>query len=305
MYPLLTGKAANPDQRIRSIRVILWVILFLNLGVALAKYLYGVFSYSAAMQADGIHSAFDGMGNVIGLVAIALALRPADHDHPYGHSKYETYASLAIVMLLLFAAYNIGSTAVSDLFHGRFQARADYGSFGVMIITLFVNIAVSTWERRAGKRLNSSILLADANHTLSDIMVSCGVIASLVFVKMGFPVADPIVTIIVAMAILYTSWRVFKQVSATLSDSARIPGDVICREVCAVKGVRGCHRARARGTETEVYLDLHIEVDGEETVSCGHEIAEAVEEMIYAVFPQVVDVTVHIEPYDFPHRDRK
>ena len=89
------------STRMRSIRRVLWIVLVLNLAVAAAKYVYGAVTGSASMQADGIHSVFDSAGNVVGLVGIALASRPADEGHPYGHAKFETYASLVIGVLLL------------------------------------------------------------------------------------------------------------------------------------------------------------------------------------------------------------
>ena len=92
----------------------LWIILFLNFGVAFAKLFWGIAIGSAAMQADGFHSLFDGTSNIVGLVGMGFASRPADEDHPYGHSKYETYASAIIGAMLLFAAYRIGSEAIAS-----------------------------------------------------------------------------------------------------------------------------------------------------------------------------------------------
>ena len=115
----------NPvSQRMRSIRRVLWIVLMLNLAVAAAKYVYGVISGSASMQADGIHSVFDSAGNVVGLVGIALAVRPADEGHPYGHAKFETYASLAIgALLLVAAAFEVGSSAIAKLVSGVFTVE--------------------------------------------------------------------------------------------------------------------------------------------------------------------------------------
>ena len=161
----------NPvSERMRSIRRVLWVILVLNLAVAAAKYVYGLMSGSASMQADGIHSVFDSAGNVVGLVGIALAARPADDSHPYGHAKFETYASLVIGVLLLLAAFEVGSSAVGKLVSGVYTAEVTPVSFIVMVGTLAVNIGVTTYERRCAKRLKSEVLAADANHTLSDAL---------------------------------------------------------------------------------------------------------------------------------------
>lgn len=290
--------AETAGGRVRSIRRVLWVILCLNLGVAFAKLVWGMATHSSAMQADGFHSLFDGTSNVVGLVGMALASRPADRDHPYGHGKYETYASAAIAGMLVFAAYRIGSSALVNLQGAGKPVEVDVVSFAIMLGTLAVNVFITTWERRVGRRLGSEILVADASHTGSDILVSIGVIISLVLVRAGFDKADPIVALLVAAAIVYTAWGVFRQASATLSDSARIEPALICDVALATRGVLGCHHIRTRGSEAEVYVDLHIQVDETRTVAEGHEIAEEVERAIAVAFPQVVDVIAHLEPFD-------
>jgi cation diffusion facilitator family transporter len=286
------------SQRIREIRRVLWIILALNIGVALAKLGWGLISGSAAMQADGFHSLFDGTSNIIGLVGMSAAAKPVDRDHPYGHGKYETYASAAIAGMLVFAAYRIGSSAVDQLVGKSQPAQVTAVSFAIMIGTLCVNLLITTWERRVGKRLNSQILVADAAHTGSDVLVSLGVIVSLVLVKLGFDKADPIVALLIALVIVWTAWNVLKDASATLSDTARIPVDEICRVVLAAPGVLGCHHVRTRGSEAEVYVDLHVQVDETRTVADGHRIAEDVERLLVEEFPSVVDAMVHLEPFD-------
>ena len=249
----------NPvSERMRSIRRVLWVILVLNLAVAAAKYVYGLMSGSASMQADGIHSVFDSAGNVVGLVGIALAARPADDSHPYGHAKFETYASLVIGVLLLLAAFEVGSSAVGKLVSGVYTAEVTPVSFIVMVGTLAVNIGVTTYERRCAKRLKSEVLAADANHTLSDALVSIGVIVGLAAVALGFPMADPIMALVVTVAILATAYDVFKHALATLSDHARIPDKDVRVVAMGVPGVQDAHHIRTRGTEGEVYADLHV-----------------------------------------------
>jgi cation diffusion facilitator family transporter len=284
--------------RTRRIRQVLWIILLLNLAVSVAKLVWGIISHSSAMQADGFHSMFDGASNVVGLVGMWMASRPADRDHPYGHGKYETYASGAIAAMLVFAAYRIGSEAVQQLTHHGVAPTVDAVSFAVMIGTLAVNIGVTMWERRIGKALGSEILVADASHTSSDVLVSLGVIVSLGLVKAGYTQADAIVALLVSVAIAITAWQVFRQASATLSDSARIPSDEVCKAVLEYPGVLGCHHVRTRGSAAEVYVDLHIQVDETRTVADGHRIAEEVERLVVDRFPEVVDVIAHLEPFD-------
>ena len=286
------------STRMRSIRRVLWIVLVLNLAVAAAKYVYGTVTGSASMQADGIHSVFDSAGNVVGLVGIALAARPADEGHPYGHAKFETYASLVIGVLLLLAAFEVGSGAVGRLATGTFTASVTPASFVVMVGTLCVNVGVTLYERRAAKRLRSEILAADASHTLSDALVSVGVIVGLALVSLGFPAADPVMALVVTAAILVTAFDVFKHALATLSDKACIPEEDLRATALEVEGVRDVHRIRTRGTEGEVYADLHVLVAPEMTVGKAHRLADAVEAAVQRRFPNVIEVLVHIEPDD-------
>lgn len=295
---------AVTGDRLATIRRTLIVVLALNVVVALAKLVWGVISGSVSMQADGFHSLFDGASNIVGLVGLALASRPADRDHPYGHGKYETYASAAIGGMLALAAYNVGSTAVGRLLEGSPPPRVDAISFGVMIGTLMVNLAVTFFERRIGKRLGSDILVADASHTASDAMVSIGVIGGLVAVRMGYPVADPVIALVVAGAIAMTALKVFGQATVTLSDRARIDPVEISTVVNGVPGVLGCHHIRTRGSSAEVYVDLHVQVDASSSVAEGHQVAEAVERVVCESFDEVVDVVSHLEPLDEYQSDK-
>lgn len=291
------------DERERSVRRILWIVLLLNLVVAAAKFVYGVMSGSGAMKADGIHSSFDSIDNVVCLVGLALASRPADISHPYGHKKFESYASAAIGVSLLIAAYSVASEAIGKL-TGDVTSTVEVSvwSFVIMGLTLCMNIGVSTVERKRGRELRSELLVADAQNTMSDVWVSLSVIAGLVMVEAGFPIADPIVSLLVAVFIVRAAFEVFKQVNEVLSDSARLPEKAVRELVESVDGVRGAHNIRTRGTDDATYADLHVLVDPAMTVVEAHNVANNVERVMQAVYPQVVDVTVHLEPDDEEER---
>ncbi len=291
-------KGSIDSDRVRAIKRVLWWILLLNVAVASAKLAYGLVTDSVAMTADGFHSMFDGTSNVIGLLGMGLAGRPADEDHPYGHQKYETFASAVIAVMLLIAAWRVGSSAFERLMNPGIGPRVDALSFVIMLGTLAVNIGVTTYERRVGQRLRSEILIADASHTGSDVLVSLGVVAGLVAVKMGFPVADPIIGLLVSAVIALTAIRVFRSANVTLSDQARMPTQDIYAAVLKVDGVLGCHDIRTRGSASEVYVDLHIQVESGSTVAEGHAVAEAVEKAVCEGFDEVVDVIAHLEPLD-------
>ena len=291
----MTGVHSS-KERFSSIKRVLWLILVLNLLVAGAKIWYGTISNTVSIRADGIASLFDSLSNLVGIAGLSLAERPADLDHPYGHQKFETYASAGIGLMLLVAAYNVGSDAVAGLLSHNGSPQVDVGSFAVMLATLAVNVFVVVYERSRGKALHSEILSADAFHTLSDVLVSVSVIVGLVFVRLGFTIADSIASLLVAVMILRSAYEVFRQANQTLSDEARIPVADIKAVADAVPGALDCHAVRTRGTEGEVYMDLHILVDPNMTIERAHRVAGEVEAALNERFPQVVDIVVHVEP---------
>jgi len=289
-------KITDPRQRARFIKRTLWIILVLNIVVAGAKYFYGLATHSTAMQADGIHSAFDATGNVIGLISIVIASRPADSNHPYGHAKFETFAASILGALLLVAAFSIGYEAVTNLIAQAAPVQVTPISFIVMFATLVINISVTSYEHYAAKRSASEVLNADAAHTLSDVLVSLGVIVGLFFVWLGFNLADSIAALLVSAMIVYTAVGIFRMAVRSLSDEAMLPEQEILACVLRHPGVRSCHQVRTRGIPSQIYIDFHILVDPLMSVQSSHGLAETIEKDLRQKFPAVSDVTIHIEP---------
>ncbi len=294
---MTTDTARSSVSRTGEVRRVLLIVLGLNLLVAAAKLVYGFISQSASMQADGIHSAFDSVGNVIALVGVAVAARPADDTHPYGHSKFETYGSLAIGVLLAVAAFEVGSGAVERLATRTYTAEVNALSFVVMVGTLAVNVGVTVYERLRARQLHSDILRADAAHTLSDVLVSVGVIVGLICVRLGIPEADPVMALVVTAFILISAIEVFMRALRTLSDHARIDPASIRVIAEAMPGICEVHRIRTRGTESEIYCDLHLLVDPAMSVRAAHALGDELEQGVKSAHPAVKEVLVHIEPY--------
>jgi cation diffusion facilitator family transporter len=282
--------------RYSKIKWILTVVLTLNLTVALAKGLYGYFTHSVSMLADGFHSLFDAAASMVGLTGIYIAARPADKGHPYGHSKYETFASLAIGLLLAVAVFEILYLAYQRIITPTFPF-VGINSFLIMVATIAINLVITTYENRQGRVLGSEILIADSLHTRSDIYASLAVIASLIAAKLGLHIVDIVVALGIAVLIGRAAWWVFKESIDTLSDKARLEIEAVKELAMTTRGVRDCHAIRTRGRENEIYLDLHLLVDPKVSVKEAHEISHQVEGRVKAAFRGVVDVVIHVEPY--------
>lgn len=279
----------------REIRRVLLVTLVANVAVALLKVFMGKATGSVSMTADGFHSLADGTSNVVGLIGITLAARPADADHPYGHRKYETLAAAGIAGLLFFACQHVIVEAISRLsqFH---LVEVGWASFAVMGTTVLANLAVNHYERRAGERLGSDLLVADASHTLSDVYVSLSVLGTLVAVRLGYPILDLIASLFIAALIARAGYLILREVSTVLCDRAVIEPVEVEQAVLAMEGVRSCHAVRSRGRQDDVSLDLHIEVEPTLTLEQAHQLSHAVAAHLKKRFPGVSDVLVHVEP---------
>jgi cation diffusion facilitator family transporter len=248
------------------------------------------------MTADGFHSLSDGTSNIIGLVGIHLACQPTDKDHPYGHKKYETFFSLGIALLLFLVCVGLVHESL-----GRFRnpviPAINIQSFAIMIITMVINFWVMFYERNIGRALKSDILVSDSLHTRADILTSLSVIAALFFIKAGYPILDPITTILIALFIAYAGFKIVRESSYVLCDTAVILDTKKIEDiVLSVKGVKACHKIRTRGRQDDIHVDLHVQVNPDMHVDNAHKISYAIEEAIKKGIPEVTDVVVHIEP---------
>lgn len=281
-----------------AVRRILIIIFILNILTALAKGIYGLYTDTLSMSADGLHSLFDSTANIIGLVGISLAARPPDQDHPYGHAKYESFAAIGIAILLFASCLQLMLAAV-DRLQSKAVPDVTQISFAIMASTLIINIGVSSYEYILGRRLKSSILVADSMHTRSDIYASMGVILGLFAVRMGYPLADPLIALFICLLIVHTGLEILKESSTALLDRAAVEEQVIIDLARSVEGVCNCHAVRTRGMAEEIYVDLHIGVDASLSLEKAHEVGEDVERAIKSRIPEVRDVVVHLEPRDY------
>ena len=282
-------------DRYDEVSRVLLKVLLLNLGVALAKIALGIATGAVSVLSDGFHSLTDTASNAVALVGVRMARQPPDSDHPYGHRKFETIASVGILLFLLLVLVQVLWAAL-DRLRAPLAPQVDALTFAVMGTTLLVNIGVVNYERRAGHRLASEVLIADAHHTQSDLLTSMTVIAALVAVGNGVPILDPVAALVVAGFIGRACWEICRDTSRILSDQMVIAEDDIRSVVGEVAGVLGCHQIRSRGSADHVFLDLHIWMDPGMRLDAAHRLSHVVKDRIMLRYPQVKDAVIHIEP---------
>lgn len=291
-------KRKDDSERQRAIQRVLLVTLVLNLLVAASKGIYGVWSGSLAIAADAVHSLVDASANIVGMVALRFAAAPPDRAHPYGHHKIEITAAAAIGVAIGVTAIEFGWSAIEALVYGRPPPATQWIGFAIIGGTWAINMFVAVYERRRARQLASAYLAADAAHTGSDVVVTAAVLASYTATYLGVSWTDPVGALLVLVIITRVAWRVLTSNLSILLDRAVLDPEEVRTVVRRIEGVSGCHRIRSRGTEHAVQLDLHLQIRGAMTLDQAHEVAHQVEDALRQARPEIVDVTIHVEPED-------
>jgi cation diffusion facilitator family transporter len=290
-------------ERDRAVRRILFIVLGLNLTVAAIKLALAATTGALSLLADGIHALLDASSNVVGIVGIAVAGRPADAGHPYGHRRFETLAALCIGLLILSGMAGILRGLWEGIAGRRELPEVTALSAGILTLTVLANFAISRYEARKATDLHSGVLQADAGHTLSDTLGSLAVLASFGAAWLGFREADLVAAVVVALLIARTAWSVLRENLGVLADRARLDPLAVHQVAMSIAEVRGAHKIRSRGSADHVHVDLHIHVDPTMTVERAHRVTHDVAGAVRAAFPEVADVLIHTEPADGREND--
>lgn len=275
---------------------VLFVVLLLNLAVTLIKLIVGLTSGALSVVADAFHSMVDSFSNVIGLIGVWVGARPADSNHPYGHYKYETVAALGIGGMLLVAGFEIGKDVIARLSGAQSAPTITPLTIGLMALTFVVNLGIVSYETRAARRLQNSVLLADAAHTRTDLLVTLSVILSLAAARLGLSWLDPLVAGVVVVLLFRAAFGILRSTSEVLTDVAVANPDEVKRIALGVPGVHHVSGIRSRGRSDVVYMDLNVRVNPAMDIDQAHAVASEVERRLSEALPGVVDTVVHIEP---------
>ena len=285
------------DSRAKSsgVRRVLGGIFVANILVVILKFAVGVDTNSLAVFGDALQSSVDAVNNLFALFVVRVASKAPDEDHPYGHAKFETLGGLLIALLLALSIFELVRGAVARLLMGAPPLNVSGLALALLVFTLAVNIGVVWFETRAGRRLNSDILLADALHTRTDVFITLGVLTGLAIARFGLAWADPVLAIIVAVLVGRAGYQILRRSIPSLVDERAFDQDTIRREAEGVTGVVSAYSIRSRRAGDRQFAELTIAVNGAADVASAHRIADQVEDRLRESL-QLDEVTVHVEP---------
>lgn len=286
--------------RYREVRKVTLIGSLVDLLLGVAKILVGWLAHSQALVADGIHSLSDLATDAIVLYAAKHSHREADEDHPYGHGRIETLATVGLGIALVLVAFGIAYDAVRRMNEPELLMHPGIVALAVAVVSVVAKEAIYHYTMGAARRLRSNMLLANAWHSRSDAISSIVVVIGVGGAMMGYFYLDAVAAIAVAVMIAKIAFDLVRTSSRELIDTALRPGTIeeIRKEIFAVDGVRAVHMLRSRSSGGQAFVDVHIQVDPRVSVSEGHQIGDSVRRRLLERIDEVTDVTVHIDPED-------
>ena len=297
----------SDEEAVKVARHVTWVGFWWNAVLGVAKVVGGVLGRSNALIADGIHSFSDFLSDIIVLVMVGIARRKPDAKYQYGHGKYETFATLLLAIVLLVVAVGIfwdGLHNVIAASRGEILPRPGFIALILCLLSLVVKEWLYRYTRKAGERINSAAVVANAWHHRSDAFSSVATlfgVAGAMFLGEKGRLLDPVAAMIVAVMIVVVSVKMALPAIKELLEVA-LPVDEenkIKKAIMSTPGVKAFHHLRTRRNGSSVIVETHIKVDPYITVIAAHDISTAVEKKIAAVFDKDTSiVTTHIEPYE-------
>lgn len=287
------------NQRIRQIKIASWVGIIGNLILALTKIILGLISGSLAVVGDGIDSTTDVLSFLIVFFAAKIMSKAPDKNHPYGHYRAETLATLIIAFIILFAGLQLLTSSLKTIIIGKETKLPSSLALIAAFISIFGKIALTVYQYRIGKKANSSMLIANSRNMSGDIFVSLGVLIGLFFsIMFNTPIIDSIIAILISFWIIRTAIHIFLEANTELMEGIEDTSmyEQVFDAIKKVKGVSNPHRTRIRKLSNLYLIDLDIEVDGKLTVTEGHRLAVKVESILRMSIDNLYDIAVHVEP---------
>jgi len=303
---------AKSNQRYRAVRQVTFVGAFINIFLGSVKIFFGWLGQSQALFADGVHSFSDLITDLCVVIASRFGSQEADLEHPYGHQRIETVATVFLALLLILAGLGIGYDAVHNLWLHVLSTPRYYVVF-IAMISVLLNEGLFHYTRRVARRVDSPLLLANAWHHRSDAASSLIVVVGVTGALFGYVYLDAVAAILVAILIIRMGVQLGWSSLRELIDTGVGSEDLhrVQRIIQNVPGVLAIHQLRTRSMGGKILVDVHILVQPRLSVSEGHHIGQKVHFTLQQEIPIISDVTVHVDPeddeivapsLDLPHR---
>jgi cation diffusion facilitator family transporter len=279
-----------------------WVSIWVNSLLSAFKLAAGILAHSSAMVSDAIHSASDVFSTFTVMIGVKLAARQADNDHEYGHERLECIAALLLAVVLALTGVGIGWSGIQKMMQASYGTLEAPGLLALVaaVISIGCKEAMYWYTRNAAKKADSSALMADAWHHRSDALSSVGSLIGIAGARMGFPILDPLASLVICLFILKVSYDIFRESVKELTDRS-CPASVEkeMREVIVrQEGVKQLDLLHTRQFASRIYVDVEISADGSLTLYESHDIAQRVHDIIEKDFPRVKHCMVHVNPTD-------
>ncbi len=298
-------KHEDADYTVKKAQHVTWVGFWVNALLAALKILAGIVGRSSAMVADGIHSLSDFVSDIIIVVMVGVSRKRANNTFQYGHGKFETFATMAVSLILLGVSVMIfidGAVGIVHALHGSYPPRPGSIALVMAVISILAKELLFRYTISWGKRIGSAAVVANAWHHRSDAISSVTTligIAGAMFLGEHWRILDPIAALIVSVFIGIVAVKIglpavkeLLEVSVDKADIARI--EEIIR---STPGVIAYHHLRTRQNGVTYIIDVHIKVDPTISVVAGHNIASLVEKRLADSFGHDIITTIHVEPY--------
>ena len=271
------------------------------------KLFAGIISNSSAMVSDAVHSASDVFSTIIVMIGVNISSKEADDEHQYGHERFECVAGIILSCILFATGVGIGIIGIKRIFGVTNENLETPGMLALVaaIISIIIKEGMYWYTRFYAKKINSSALMADAWHHRSDAMSSVGSFIGIFGARIGFPMLDPIASLVICLFIIKASCDIFKDSMDKMIDKS-CDSDIINKMKDIVKsqdGVCDIDDMKTRMFGSKIYLDVEISVKGSISLEEAHQIAQAVHDKIEGEFPLVKHCMVHVNPVGVNNMD--
>lgn len=299
----------DPNDFERTATRVTSVSIIGNLILSSFKVFAGIIAHSGAMISDAVHSASDVFSSIVVIIGIHLSSKDSDKEHPYGHERLECVAAIILAAILFMTGFSIGADAVRTVVRtfttDSFEVLPEPGILALIaaVISIVTKEAMFWYTRIYAIRIDSSALMADAWHHRSDALSSVGALIGIAFARLGFPIMDPIASLVICIFIVKAAYDVFRDAMTKMVDHAC--DNEIEEKIrdCALSqgGVLGIDELRTREFGNKIYVDIEISADGSRPLRETHAIAELVHDELEKQFPKVKHVMVHVNPFIEEH----